>query len=79
MTTVISSLKFPESSSDSDSRSNAGDPPIPPLAEPFKDDRKFFWQTPSNQESSAIATQVGSKTLYAGQSLAYLYKEECLR
>lgn len=68
MTTIISSLKFPESSSDSDSKSNA-DASIAPLAEPFKDDRKFFWQTPSNQESDAIATQVGSKVVIRSPGL----------
>lgn len=63
MTTIISSLKFPDSSSDSESgrnlKGNAEDPRIAPLGEPYKDDRKFFWQRPSAKQSEAIATQVG--------------------
>lgn len=63
MATIISSLKFPDSSSDSESsqnpKGNAGDSQIAPLGEPYNDERKFFWQKPSAKQSEAIATQVG--------------------
>lgn len=73
MTTIISSLKFPDSSSDSESgrnpKGNAEDSQIAPLGEPYKDDRKFFWQRPSAKQSEAIATQVGRTSSTPAETL----------
>ena len=58
MSTVLTSIKYSDTPSDSDLKSDRS--AIPPLGEPFQDDRKFFWQKAKDHNLDAIATQVSS-------------------
>ncbi|SPO01687.1 related to permease of the major facilitator superfamily [Cephalotrichum gorgonifer] len=56
MTTVITSIKYSDGSSDSDIKTKGGSS-IPPLGEPFHDTKKYFWQKAKDHDLDAIATQ----------------------
>lgn len=56
MATVLTSIKYSDSPSDSDVKSESSS--VPPLGEPYEDNRRFFWQKASDNNLDAIATQV---------------------
>lgn len=62
MSTVLTSIKYSEATSDSDLKSEGS--AVPPLGEPFQDDRRFFWQKAKDRNLDAIATQVYLSTLH---------------
>ena len=61
MATVLTSIKYSDSPSDSDLKSDGSQ--VLPLGEPFQDDRKFFWQKAKEHNLDAIATQVSPHPL----------------
>ena len=56
MATVLTSIKYTDSPSDSDVKSDGAS--IPPLGEPYQESKRFFWQKSSDNNLDAIATQV---------------------
>ena len=67
MSTVLTSIKYSDTPSDSDFKPEGT--AIPPLGEPFQDDRRFFWQKAKDHNLDAIATQVSLAIhLSTGQS-----------
>lgn len=56
MSTVLTSIKYSDSPSDSDVKSEGSS--IPPLGAPYHVEKKFFWQKSSDNNLDAIATQV---------------------
>ena len=62
MSTVLTSIKYSDASSDSDRKSEGST--IPALGEPFQDDRRFFWQKAKEHNLDAIATQVSMSATY---------------
>lgn len=57
MTTVITSVKYSDGSSDSDLKTEKGES-VPPLGQPFQDTKRYFWQKSKERDLDAIATQV---------------------
>lgn len=56
MSTVLTSIKYTDSPSDSDVKSEGSS--VPPLGEQYQDEKRFFWQKSSGNNLDAIATLV---------------------
>ena len=59
MATVLTSIRYADSPSDSDVKSEGS--PVPPLGEPYQNNKRFLWQKSSDHNLDAIATQVRRK------------------
>lgn len=74
MATVISSIKYGDSSSDAESVEKKNDTTVvvSPLGKPFEDKRRFFWEKKiKNEDLNAIATQ---PSVYDNPVLAEKYQ-----